>query len=234
MLKLDAHKTFTIEEEIIQHLMLQTISLKRNGLLYGKLGIVITFFLCGYYWNNPIYTDFAKELKNSLPNKIDNKIPLDFATGLCGFGWGIEYLVQNHFVDDDSDKICTVIDQRIMIMNLKRITDISLKSGLEGFLHYFLIRLKGEKMRGNSQPFDAIYLNDIYDRLQSFPESSLKRAFISYMDTGSLTYTPDISLFTNDLHIQNEKDILSAKLGLSDGLAGKLVRMVNEQKSYSL
>ena len=91
-------------------------------------------------------------------------------------------------------------------------------------------------MRNASEPFDAVYLKDIYDRLQSetLPSDplstgergNLKQVFISYMDTGSLIYQPDITLFTSDVEIKNEDDILSAKLGLFDGLAGKLIRTV--------
>jgi len=44
MQKLSTYRTFTLEEEIIHHLMLQTASIKRNGLLYGKLGIALAFF----------------------------------------------------------------------------------------------------------------------------------------------------------------------------------------------
>ena len=61
---------FTLEEQIIHHLILNAYSLKRNGLFYGKLGIAIVFFECGKYWNNHVYTDYAIELKNSLPKKL--------------------------------------------------------------------------------------------------------------------------------------------------------------------
>jgi len=121
-------------------------------------------------------------------------------------------------------------------LNMRRITDLSIESGLEGFLHYILMRLEGVKMRDESCPFDDLYLKDIYNRLQLLTEKDisnglccLKQAFIAYLDTGSLTYKPDISLFTNDLEINSEKDIVSSKLGLADGLAGKLVRIVSEQ-----
>ena len=218
--------------------MLQTVSLKRNGLFFGKLGIAIAFFKCGKYRNNSVFIDYAKEIKDGLPNKIDGNMPLDYATGLSGFGWGVEYMVQHQFVDSESAEVCIDIDQRIMIMNMCRITDLSLESGLEGFLHYILIRIKGAKMRNIPIPFDDVYLKDAYERLQSLPGkdvsknlSSLKQAFISYMDYDSLIYQPDISLFINDIEIKTEEDILSAKLGLSDGLAGKLVRMVYGQKS---
>ena len=236
MLKPSTYQPFTINEEAIHHLMLHTAPLKRNGLLYGKLGITIAFFEWGNYWHNSIFSDYAIELKNSLPNKIDNNIPLDFAIGLCGFGWGIEYLAQHQFVDSNSTGVCANIDQKIMAMDMRRITDLSLENGLEGFLHYILIRLNGAKIRESSIPFDHIFLKDTYNRLQSLPEEddlhglcNLKQIFITYMDTSSLSYKPEISSFINNLAINSESDILSAKLGLTDGLAGKLVKIISGQ-----
>jgi len=48
-----------------------------------------------------------------------------------------------------------------------------------------------------------------------------------------LIYNPNLSLFTNnnDIEINNDEDIQTAKLGLVDGLAGKLIKKINIQKS---
>jgi len=212
--------------------MLQANSMNRNGLLYGKIGVTISFFEYGRYRNNLVYTDYAKELKDSLLKKIDGKTPLDFATGLCGFGWGIEYMVQQMFVSSNANEICADIDQKVMAMDIRRMNDFTLETGLEGFLHYILIRLKGINNVHPSAcpsvlPFDDDYLKDVHNKLQTLTEeaisSNLKQAFISYMDTGLLNYEPDIRLFASNLDLKNEEDILSAKLGLSDGLAGNLI-----------
>jgi len=230
------YQTFTIEEEIIHHLMLQTALIKRNGLLYGKLGISLAFFEWGCNWDNPIYTDFAKELKNSVCKKIEDQTPLDFATGLSGVGWGLEYMALKQLTDNISNEICCTIDQKIMLLNMQRITNFSFETGLEGFLHYILIRIKVSEMRKTPNPFDEDFLTDIYCKLQSLAEnimpSSLEQAFILYMETGLLNYNPDISLFTNNIEIKSIEDIQSAKLGLADGLAGNLLRIINEQKSF--
>lgn len=234
MLKLSTYKTFTIEEDIIHHLMFQTFFHKRNGLFYGKLGIAIVFFELGRYRNNLVYTDYAEDLKNLLPNKINDKMTLDFATGLSGYGWGVEYMVQQQFIDNDNTEICTDIDRNIMLMNIQRLSDLSLEKGLEGFLHYILIRIVGAKIKKIPIPFDKQYLKDTYIRLQSIPDEEisnglcyLKQAFVSYLDTGLLNYRPDISLFINAIELNNEEDIFSAKLGLSNGLAGNLLKIVN-------
>ncbi|MDR2917345.1 MAG: hypothetical protein LBV74_21335 [Tannerella sp.] len=238
MLKPFTYQPFTIEEEIMHHLMLQSFSLKRNGLLYGKLGIAIAFFEWGRRCNNRVYTDFATELNKDLPARIDERVTCDFATGLCGFGWGVEYMVQQRFAD--CNRICEEIDQRVMAVDIRRMNNFSLESGLEGFLHYILIRLAGTGSQNkNVMPFDDLYLKDTYNRLQSLPEElisnnlhRLKQAFISCMDAGSSDYKPDICSFTNDLELNGKEDILSAKPGLADGLAGKIIRMVHHLSGH--
>jgi len=232
MIKLPQNYIFTFEEKTVHHLMLQANSIKKNGLLYGKIGVAIAFFEYGRCRNNLVYIDYAKELKDSLPKKIHEKMPLDFATGLCGFGWGIEYMTQQMFVSSDTNDICAYVDQKVMAMDMLRISDLTLEAGLEGFLHYILIRLKNYTTAPSllhARPFDDAYLKDVYNKLQSVLEGTistgLKLAFVSYMDTGILSYKPDIRLFASNLELKNEEDILSAKLGLSDGLAGKLTRI---------
>ena len=218
---------FTLEDKILNHLILQTVSVKRNGLFYGKLGIAIVFFECGKHRNNSVYTDYAKELFDSLPQTIDERITHDFATGLCGFGWGLEYIIRHKFADRDNNGACAVIDQRLMEIDMRRMNNLSLHSGLEGFLHYILIRLTSEN---KARALDDLYLKDTHNRLLLLPNEGistslydLKQIFISYMETGTLTYKPDICLFTNKMEVKNEEEILSAKLGLADGLAGELI-----------
>jgi len=224
---------FTLEEQILHHLMLQSVFLNRNGLLYGRMGIALAFFEYGKHCNNILYINFAKELKDSIFKKVNDAVPLDYATGLCGVGWGIEYMTPYKLDKRDID-ICTKIDQKIMMLNISRVTDLSLETGLEGFLHYILIRIKGSEMRKTAIPFDEFYLKDLYNKIESLPKdivsNDLKQAFHSYMDAGSLIYHPDLTLLTSDTAITDEDDILSAKLGLADGLAGKLIRIINSQQ----
>jgi len=238
MLNFPTYQSFTIEDEIVHHLMLQTAFIQSNGLLYGKMGIAVVFLKYGINCNNLIFIDFAEELKNSICKKINDKTPLDFATGLLGVGWGIEYMIQHLCVNKYSDEVCKDIDHRIMILNMKRIKDFSLESGIDGFLHYILIRLKSAKIRKTSSSFDDIFLKDIYSIIKFMEgkviSSSVKQSFISFIETDLLNYEPDISLFATDIEIKDIEDILAAKLGLAEGLAGKLIKIIEEKKSFQL
>ena len=225
---------FTQEEQIIHHLMLNASSFKRNGLFYGTLGIVIAFFECGRYRNNPVYIDYAIELQNSLPKKLDDKMSRDFAAGLCGFGWGIEYMIQKQFIDSKNIiDTCSAVDEKIMMIDIRRMNDLSLETGMEGLLHYVMIRLAGTKTRNEPRPFDNTYLNDIRRKLQFLPNKMIssglrkvRQLFFCFVHIDMPFYKPDIYLFTNELELKSEDDILAAKLGLADGLAGILIRTV--------
>lgn len=227
------YTAFTLEEQIIHHLMLQTVSLKRNGLLYGKSGIALAFFEYGKYQHNSVFIDYANELMDSVFAKVNNEIASDFATGLCGFGWCVEYLMQHRFINCDYNAMCIGIDKQIMANDVRRIDDLSFETGIEGLLHYVMIRLGGTKKRKHNNPFDAIYLKDVYEKLQALSGDSisddlkkLKMSFISYMETGMYLYELNVCFFTESLQLDKEEDILSAKLGLSNGLAGKLIRLI--------
>lgn len=225
---------FTNEEKIIHHLILQATSIDDNGLFYGKIGISIAFLECSKFWNNLVYFDYANELNNSFLDNINDQKNYDFEKGLSGLGWGIEYITQHFSLGNKYDKICIDIDKKIMTIDMRRNNDISLNTGLEGTLHYMLIRLKGfEKEKKGHKPFDDLYLKDTYDLLQSLSTTemskkmnALKQTFIFFIKTGVLLYTPDICSFINHQKIVNDEDILSAKLGIADGLAGKLMEII--------
>lgn len=87
----------------IANVLLLNASFTDNiGLLNGKMGISIFFYRYGRYTGNKIFTDYAGELIDEIYEEINTNTGLDFANGLTGIGWGIEYLVENRFIDADT------------------------------------------------------------------------------------------------------------------------------------
>ena len=74
---------------------------KDIGLLDGKMGIVIFFFNYSRFTNNTLYSDFAYDLIDEIYNDLSSDYSINFDDGLCGIGWGIEYLIANQFVNTD-------------------------------------------------------------------------------------------------------------------------------------
>lgn len=143
---------------IARHLTLNASFLEDPGIYHGKMGIVLFFSHYSRYIGNEIYDEFAGELLDELLNQIHQDIPINFESGLCGIGWGIEYLLENGFMEGDSDEILSGIDSKIMERDVLRITDMSIKTGIKGIYYYVHKRLYSTNRKTNIIPFDKKYL----------------------------------------------------------------------------
>ena len=90
---------------IANHLILHSIDIEDIGLFHGKMGVVLFFAHYARYTDQAIYDDFAGELLEEISENIPETLPINLETGLCGIGWGIEYLIQNGFMEGDSNEI---------------------------------------------------------------------------------------------------------------------------------
>lgn len=218
---------FTIEERAIHYLLLKSHFLKELGLFYGKIGVAITFFDYGRKVNNKIFYDHARELIEGILNKIDHRINNDFGTGLAGIAWGIEYMVQNKYIDENSNSLCTDIDDRMMLISFERMTDLSLETGIEGILHYILSRFKGSLTSNNTTLFDKSFLDDLNDKITHVKKLEISKdlrylidEFIYFMRNNTIfSYNLCSRSFyignTNLNEIEN-----NMPLGLRKGLSG--------------
>lgn len=113
----------------------------------------------------------------------------------------------------------------------RRITDLSLETGLEGLLHYVLAHLHGAIQKGSSLPFDDSYLADLYSSVRSIQKCnpSLHLLINKYMDwynhKKELEYQLDIASFIAPLEI-GEKRCSECSLGIRDGLSGMLLKQL--------
>jgi hypothetical protein len=80
------------------------------GLLHGKVGIAV--FLCHYasHTQNDMCREFAYDLITEAGEQLHEKSPVNYAYGLSGIGTAIEYLVQNNYMEADTDEILEDID----------------------------------------------------------------------------------------------------------------------------
>lgn len=145
---------------IVRHLTLNYNSVPSPGLLNGKMGGVLFFYLYAKHSGQPHYRNIAESLLEGVYDQISENTPVDFLSGLCGIGWGVEYLIRNKFVDADPDDILEDIDIKLMESNVRRMNDWNFYSGLSGMLYYVVTRLESYDRQGKKMPFDAIYLQD--------------------------------------------------------------------------
>jgi lantibiotic modifying enzyme len=226
-----------VEQKLIHHLMLTASFHKDIGLFHGQIGIAVFFYHYSKHTNNLVYADFADDLLDNIWEKMHNRLPDTFSSGLTGIAWGIEYLIQNHFVAGNSNDVCEEIDVRIMSLDPRRMNPEFIEKELEGFLHYVLMRTIGSVKQSGGLPFDEIYRHDLLQVFMDLREQekinetsrtliSQYLAFVSGKE--AFNYQFDLLSFINESEI-NEKNILSSPLGLKTGLAGKLYKQIISQ-----
>ncbi len=164
------NSTFSSSQRITNTLLLNASFIENLGLMHGKMGISVFFFHLAKQTKNQIYEDYAGELIDEIYEEITANTPVDFENGLAGIGWGIEYLVQNGFIEADTDEVLEEFDNRIfkeLIYNTPK--DIGLLNGLLGIGAYFLKRIQNpasndEKILTLTNKQTLIHLIDELDR----------------------------------------------------------------------
>lgn len=145
---------------LLDYLMLNSGNFVNDGLYYGKMGFVLT--LCEYAarCEDDVYLDLAGELLDEILNDIHTESPIGLANGLCGIGWGVEYLIRNSYMEGNPDEILAEIDAFVMRIDIHRVEDFSIETGLGGIACYVATRLTALDRNGQeAMPFDSLYLD---------------------------------------------------------------------------
>lgn len=129
-----------------------------SGLLCGKMGGVLFFSRYAKVSGLKYYGDYASELLDDFYERLRIDSQIRFDNGLCGIGWGIEYLIQNELMVGDTDEILADIDNQVMGTDPLYITDMSLQAGLGGILYYVVTRINSHDRSRTPYPFTRNYL----------------------------------------------------------------------------
>lgn len=223
-------KTDLFKEGVV-YLTLNSSFLLDISLCHGKMGCVLFFAHYARYSKSELYDEFAGELLDEVYKEIHNDTPVNFENGLCGIGWSIEYLVQNGFMEGDTDEILEDIDRRIMERDPRRISDLSLRRGLAGIAFYVVARL-GALRENEHFPFDDTYLNDLKEALvhAHFSEKDEVPPLLveTYLNALSGIKPKKVTLpaflLSSELNFPGKLSSLS--IGLENGIAGKLLYML--------
>ncbi|WP_114748971.1 glycoside hydrolase family protein [Pleomorphovibrio marinus] len=115
------------------------------GLLNGKMGLSIFYFMLARETNDPVHQSMSERCIGEVYEAAGNAtITTDFENGLAGIAWGLCHLVKNDFVEADPDEILEDVDDRIYrYWNENRDSlPVDLKQGLLGYLSYYTYRLE--------------------------------------------------------------------------------------------
>lgn len=197
------------------HIYLNCPFISDIGLLHGKMGFTLFFFHYARLSGDRFYQQFAEHLLDDIFNNLREESPVCFGEGLMGIAWGVAYLLENGFVEGDSNEILEDIDKKIITQVAIDTDDLSLNSGLEGILWYTSVR---------REAWESLVDRDFYMEFLSALEGAVglvcpnddRIAIRAKWNMGDLLPVSG----------QTEEDIYQYPLGLVDGCAGKGLKMI--------
>ena len=142
------------------------------GLINGKMGTVVFFYKYARYSNKDFYEQYAGKLIDDILSEMLDLKKLNFSGGLTGIGWGIEYLVQNEFVEADTDELLAIHDKEIYQSVLKMPLSFLEEKDLYGNGLYYLSRFcnrknKNDGISDHNKKLLLHLLNDIENLFKS-------------------------------------------------------------------
>lgn len=212
----DKTKESNLLQRIANHQMMFGSFISNQGLLRGKMGLVLYFFHYARFSNISLYDDFAGELLDDICETIHLDTPICFLDGLCGIGWGIEYLKWQGFIEGNTDEILEDIDRKVMERDPRRIIDNTFETGLDGIACYVLSRLSSPRI--GKKPFDSLYLMELDNSCQSAFRTDKRKNCLWLMDFlhGELSENHFFDEWLKDIYggEVNAEEQLSWKIGL--------------------
>ena len=156
-------------QQLISYLLINYNQISDCGLMSGKMGGIIFFMIYAQKTGIELYNDYCDELFDDIYKYISTDTKLGLYNGLCGIGWGIEFLIQHDLIEGNTDDILKDIDSKIQEINPLRITDKSTENGLIGILYYIIVRMESFDRRGLYPPFDKQYLQQLLQSISNLP-----------------------------------------------------------------
>jgi hypothetical protein len=160
------------------------------GLLYGKMGKCITHYCLSKEKDQFHEKEYAEELLDTIAEHISEIDNFDYANGLAGIGYGIEWLAQNNYIEVNTDEVLEDIDDEIYRLVVYSRSQVhSLEEGTLGKALYFYKRLMSKNV--DQDRYKRICIKECLVLLSD----ELSEYFLNE-ETGVLL--KDISLITED------------------------------------
>ena len=133
-------------EQISNILLINGGFLGNPGLYSGEMGLVLFFSRYSRLSQKELYSEYSFDLIEKIQNNIHQETPIDYKQGLTGIGSSFEYLVQNGFLEADTDELLEEFDDRIF--SFGRMTHLSIDE-LIGIGFYAIWRMAGGSVQAD-------------------------------------------------------------------------------------
>ena len=116
-----------------------------DGLICGKTAFILLYV--HYYEINPSeeIENRVIELFDSIKNKLPSLYDYTVFSGVSGIGLAMIYMMANGLIEEDLSDELSIIDRKIELFSVKRITDQSFLTGIGGIYAYVVARLNNAK-----------------------------------------------------------------------------------------
>lgn len=112
----------------------------------GEMGRVIAFYHLFRQTGDKEWKEKAETLLDEIIDGCSVELPLTYGDGLCGVGVGVEYLIQEGFVEGDSNEILCEMDSLVYhAINCRALSSLKINDGVCGLAYYLYFRLRRRK-----------------------------------------------------------------------------------------
>lgn len=202
--------------QIVDYLLMNSSFQDDLSLYHGKMGCALFFAHYSRYANKSYYAEFACEIVDEICEDLNDRVPIGFASGLCGIAWGIEHLVQEKFVKGDTGTILEDLNLKIMEHDPNRIQNRSFEKGLKGIEYYIQVHVHSPYMKTKSIDDEYIYkLNSIIE---------CENLYVNY--DNALNFPIELLEKIHATNVIEGVEFSNCLLGLDGGLAGMGLKMI--------
>lgn len=203
--------------QLANTILMHDYAVTESGLLNGKMGVAVFLYHCSRMLDSEIYSDLADKYIDHIYGKMGTELILtaDFANGLPGVGWGIEYLTKEKFLDANIDEALEDVDKLILekkiIPSLYTEMDIPLFEGGVYFLSRYKEASPNLRVKQNIIKLEGYYqslLKDLPADLPCLLLFSLLYFFVEVKERSILSINDSVFLSINEkllISLQNQK-----------------------------
>ncbi|WP_333598259.1 hypothetical protein [Paraprevotella clara] len=146
-------------DKIVDYLLLRSSYMQELGLFHGKMGVVVALYLYADAYGDEVMREYAWELFQQVYDGVHTDMPVGLERGLAGIGYGTTLLCKRGLVECSLNDILEDIDRKIMERDPRRLTDMSVRSGVRGLMLYLDLRQSVEAVA----TFDSRYMMELQD-----------------------------------------------------------------------
>ncbi|MEM6893422.1 MAG: lanthionine synthetase C family protein [Bacteroidota bacterium] len=168
----------TVFKEKLESQLLEMAGITRNryqeinaiGVLGGQSGVALFQFYCAQYFDDDAYSDTGVEIISHIMDRINDGYSFpSYCNGLAGFGWALQHLVDEEFIDLDLDDLFSHFDDYLLNQMNYELNDkhYDMLHGAMGYGMYFLKRLRGISTHPEKKDFYKKALLRLVDYLET-------------------------------------------------------------------